>query len=116
MMFNIKPKAVEPKLPLNAQRMVNEMKDLNWQDVSKYNIYTLEGDTYHQVQKIRDDILDKKIEEEAEAEKQAGMNPVRRAVYKAVQKPVGDWWNKHFKKEPKSLEMPKQHLPFIWYD
>jgi hypothetical protein len=103
-----------------------ELNSLNWKTV-KETLSSTHPDVYERLSSnyvnysdanlILQDKADKLAEaEKAEAEKQAGMNVVHRTFYKTIQKPVGDWWNKHFKKEPKSLEMPKQHLPFIWYD
>jgi hypothetical protein len=88
---------------------LERLNELDWKEVAK--VISNPGDYVHlrDTHLILQDEADKLAEaEKAEAEKQAGMNPVRRAVYKAVQKPVGDWWNKHFQKEP-------EPIPFVQY-
>jgi hypothetical protein len=113
------------KVRIDQQNISQEVKKVihNGVDLTGFPVRISEKGNMHRLWNIPADTYDalidrenKILEEEAEAEKQAGMNVMHRTFYKTIQKPVGDWWNKHFKKEPKSLEMPKQHLPFIWYD
>jgi hypothetical protein len=62
-------------------------------------------DVFRRVVDISRDIRHSKEAKEAEEAKQANMNPVHRAFYKTVQKPIGDFFNT-FKKEP-------EEVPFV---
>jgi hypothetical protein len=90
---------------------LEELNSLDW--LKTIDIMKSPKDYVHllHTKSILQDEADKLAEaQKAEADKQAGMNPVRRAFYKTIQKPVGDWWNKHFKKEPKARPVVKQML------
>jgi fumarylacetoacetate (FAA) hydrolase family protein len=108
---------LEKLISRKIEPTLDRLNELDWKRVSPIIENTRDYVELRETHAILQDEADKlAAAQKAEAEKQAGMNVVHRTFYKTIQKPVGDWWNKHFKKEPKSLEMPKQHLPFIWYD
>jgi hypothetical protein len=119
-MFNIKPKVMELKLPIEAQRMVEEMTKLNATEVCNYDTYSLlemgKTDVYHRMNVIREDMTQQKLQEEAEATKQADMNPVHRALYKTIQKPIGDFFNTFKKEEPEEVPFVRHTQGSIWGD
>jgi hypothetical protein len=113
-MMQIKPNSSNPhylsKLANHEiEPTLERLNELDWKEVAK--VISSPKDYVHlsNTHSILQDKADKLAEaEKAEADKQAGMNVVHRTFYKTIQKPVGDWWNKHFKKEP-------EPIPFVQY-
>jgi hypothetical protein len=95
---------------------LEKLNALDWQIVGK----TLpNSDEYVHLSNTRR-MLQGKLDEAKQAEKaeelkQADMNPLHRAFYKTVQKPIGDFFNT-FKKEPEEVPFVRHTQGSIWGD
>ena len=107
-MISINSKQLED-LPELAKQALKQAEGMTaneiymWDDT--YLIKDAGRDVFETVRSITNTMRAEKQAAEEEAEKMASMNPVRRAFYKSVEKPVGQFIEKHFKK-------PETQKPF----
>ena len=93
---------------------LERLNELDWNLVGKTlpnsDEYVHLSDTQNILQQKADKI---KEAAKAEAEKVASMNPVRRAFYQVVEKPVGNFFNK-FKKPEQPIEFVEDIHASFW--
>jgi hypothetical protein len=83
---------------------LERLNELDWKKVSDVIVNSKDYVHLRETQAVLQAKVDKIAEaEKVEALKQADMNPVHRAFYKIIQKPIAQWWEKI---KPQEKELP----------